>query len=129
MSTWINDATGQKLSFKAPATKVGGDEVVAQFPFVDSQVSIISENKASATIAATETILTLGTDDLSAACTLTLEQHLPVGAKMYVKFKCGGTKYDVTVKIGEDTEATITGVANKTNIAAFLWDGTHLLSI
>lgn len=129
MSTWINDATGQKLSFKAPATKVGGDEIVTQFPFVDSQALTISENKASATIAATETILTLGTENLSAACVLTVTPQLPIGAKLYVKFKCGGTKYDVTVKIGENTEATITGVANKTNLAAFLFDGTNLLSI
>lgn len=129
MSTWINDKTGQSGSFEMPSTKVGPDSVKAQFPFVDKQSLTIASNKASATIAATETILEIGSEALAADTTLTVDPKTPVGAKSYVKFICGGTKHDVVVKIGTTTEATITGVASKTNLATFLWDGSHLLTI
>jgi len=129
MSTWINDNTGETVGFHLPNTLVGDPEKEVQLPYLVSQSLTISSNKASATVAATENLLKVGSANLAAACTLTLTNKLPVGAKVYVVFKCGGTKYDVTVKDGEDTVATITGVASSTNLASFLWDGTSFLKI
>ena len=129
MSTWINDETGETVGFHLPSFLVGDPKKEVQLPYLVAQNLTISSNKASATVAATENLLKVGSANLAAACTLTLTNKLPVGAKVYVVFKCGGTKYDVTVKVGEDTVATITGVASSTNLASFLWDGTSFLKI
>lgn len=122
------NAQGGVYNFKAPKKGTGKKET--QFPYVDSQVLALESNKADAEVTHTVSILTLGSDNLAAAATLDLDlANAPVGACVYLIFKCGGTKYDVTVKSGESTLASVTGVANKTNMASFLWSGTELLAI
>lgn len=128
--TYINNNTGQSYNFVTPNKKIGTNDYFEEtFPCTDVQALTLSSNKADAKMNATTTILDLGSENLSAAATITLtETTAPVGSRLFVKFKCGGTKYDVSVKIG-DVTTTITGVANKQNLASFLWDGTSILAI
>ena len=80
----------------------------------------------------TTSLVTLGSSNLAAATTLTAtpDAKLPKGAIMYVKFQCGSTKYDVTVKkSSEDTGVTIVGVASSTVCKSVLWDGTNWIVV
>lgn len=119
---------GEGYNFKAPSTQSGNQTTEVQFPVFDVQSLTLSSNAASATLSHTETLIDLGSDNLAAAATVTVTNECPTGSKLYVKFKCGSTKYDVTISDGTNS-TVITGVASKTNFDALVFDGTNWLLV
>ncbi|MBQ1652669.1 MAG: hypothetical protein II575_02360 [Bacteroidales bacterium] len=129
----INKTNGASYSFKAPNIEEDtGKNVEVMFPTFDDIAVTLSSNAGSAAIKRTASIVKLGTENLAAATTLTAtpSDELPKGAIIYVLFKCGSTKYDVTVKKNAtDTGVTIVGVASSTVCKSVLWDGTNWIVV
>ena len=89
-------------------------------------------NAETVEVERTTTIVDLGSDNLSAAATLTLTpgDGLPAGAEVLVKWSNGSTKYDVTVKKDASTTVgTLVGVANTTVTKRLVWSGRAWLIV
>lgn len=129
----LNKENGASYSFKAPNIEEDtGKNVEVMFPTFDDIAVTLSSNAGSVAIKRTTSLVTLGSSNLAAATTLTAtpDAKLPKGAIVYVKFQCGSTKYDVTVKkSSEDTGVTIVGVASSTVCKSVLWDGTNWIVV
>ena len=68
----------------------------------------------------------------TAGLTLTLApeaSNLNVGAKVVVVWTSDGTARNVTVKVGEDTVATLSGTASTKVVKQLMWDGEGLLAL
>lgn len=126
---YLNETNGSSYNFVAPGIEEdAGKHIKTVFPTFDDKAVTLSSNAGSVAIKRTTSLVTLGSSNLAAATTLTAtpDAKLPKGAIMYVKFQCGSTKYDVTVKKNaEDTGVTIVGVASSTVCKSVLWDGTN----
>lgn len=125
---YLNKETNASYNFVAP--KISEDEnkkVEVVFPTSEKKDVTISDNAALVDIKRNVTIVDLGSDALAAAATVTLnpDSQLPVGAKAYVKWANGSTKYDVTVKKDSSTTCgTLVGVASTTVTKELMWTGT-----
>lgn len=126
---YLNKTNGSSYNFVAPNIEEdAGRHIQVVFPTFDDIAVTLSSNAGSADIKRTTSLVTLGSANLAAATTLTAtpDSKLPKGAIMYVKFQCGSTKYDVTVKKNaSDSGVTIVGVASSTVCKSLLWDGTN----
>lgn len=130
---YLNKETNASYGFVAP--KISEDEnkkVEEVFPTSEKKDVTLSSNAAEVTVKRTLTIVDLGNDNLAAGATLTLEpdSKLPMGAKVYVKWKNGSTKYDVTIK--QDSSTTVgtgVGVASTTVTKEVIWTGSSWLIV
>lgn len=130
---WINKSNGASYNFKAPAIiDDANSKNEVYFPTFESKSVTLSSNAGSATINRTETLLDLGASNLAAAATLTLtaDSNLPAGAKVRVKFPCGATKYDVTVKKdAADNGVVLIGIASTMVCKSVMWTGTAWIAL
>lgn len=126
---YLNKTNGSSYNFVAPSIEEdAGKHTKAVFPTFDDITVTLSNKEGSVAIKRTTSLVTLGSSNLDASITLTAtpDAKLPKGAIVYVKFQCGATKYDVTVKKNAtDTGVTIVGVASSTVCKSVLWDGTN----
>ncbi|MDD4395607.1 MAG: hypothetical protein PHQ33_06960 [Bacteroidales bacterium] len=102
------------------------------FPTFEAKSVTLSNKAGTAKIKRTETLVDLGSTNLDGATTLTLEadSNLPAGAKVRVKFPCGTTKYDVTVKKDStDTGVVLVGVTSTTVCKSVMWSGTAWIAL
>lgn len=118
---YIN-SQGGSFGFKAPK---GTDKKESQFPYFDAPAVTLSSNAADVELVHSETLIDLSASNLAANASLNLTVNAPVGAKLYVKAKSGGTAYNVVLKDadGSNTYATLSGTANTTKFFTLLWDG------
>lgn len=126
---WINKTNGASYNFVAPGIESDTEQrVEVIFPTYAAQSLTIASNKALANIERTHELITVGAAALEADCTLTATPavELPAGSVMVVRFSCGATKYDMTVKkSASDTGVKLTGVASSTVAKQLLWDGSN----
>ncbi len=120
--------TNASYNFKAPAISADADsKVEVVFPTSEKQTVA-----ASATIAVDVerviTVIDLGTLAAAAILNLTVGTDVPVGAILVVKAKSDATGRNIT--LGTKLEGdTITGIASKTKIASFIFDGSKFIQI
>ncbi len=130
---YLNKETNASYNFVAPNISEDENKKVEEvFPTSEKKDVTLSSNAAEVTVKRTITIIDLGSDNLAAAATLTLkpDSNLPIGAKVYVKWKNGGTKYDVTIK--QDSNTTVgtgVGVASTTVTKEVIWTGSSWLIV
>ena len=127
---FINKDNRSSYNFKAPA--IAGDADTSKeifFPTQKAASAVFTENALSYNVEHDVTVLTFATP-VAAASTLTLvAKDINVGARLICQFTFGGTKYDITVKTGEDTDATLAGVQSKTVGYELVWNGTKWIKI
>lgn len=96
------------------------------FPTPDTyyQSSLADSATVARTITKDNEIITL--DELGQGTTLnlTINADIEIGAEIFLKSSCGSTAYDITLGTGTDA-ATITGVANKTQLAILKYNGSQ----
>ena len=127
----INTENNASYNFKAPSIPEDGDKKTETvFPTAEVVNPTISSNKADVPVRRQKTIVKLGT--LSAATTLTLipePANLNVGAMVAVNWTSDGTARAITVKVGNDTVATLSGTASTKVTKQLMWDGEGFLSV
>lgn len=127
----INSNTGATYHMVAPNIEADANSVVnVVFPTVEAVEPNISNNKASVEVNRDRTIVKLGTR--SAALELTLvpkAENLNVGAIVAVNWTSDGTARNVTVKVGADTVATLSGTASTNVTKQLIWDGVGFLAL
>lgn len=127
----INSKKGATYHMEAPEIEADhGKTVKTVFPVYEAVTPTISSNKATVAVNRQTTIVKCGT--LSAGLTLTLApeaSNLNVGAKVVVVWTSDGTARNVTVKVGEDTVATLSGTASTKVVKQLMWDGEGLLAL
>lgn len=118
---YINNEGGS-FGFYAPK---GTGRKKSQFPLFDRPAVTLSSNAADVELVHTETLIDLSASNLAANATLNLDVKAPVGSKLYVKSKSGGTAYNVVLKDadGTNTYATLNGAQNTTKFYTLMWDG------
>lgn len=100
------------------------------FPTSEAVTPSISSNKATVKVRRQKTIVKLGS--LSAATELDLEpeaENLNVGAVVIVSWTSDGTARNITVKVGADTVATLSGTASTKVTKQLVWDGESFLAV
>ena len=127
----INTENNASYNLVAPSITEDADKKVeVVFPTAEAVEPEISSNKAEVPVRREKTIVKLGS--LSAATTLTLVPepvNLNVGAVVAVNWTSDSTARDITVKVGDDTVATLAGTASTTVTKLLLWDGEGFLAI
>lgn len=127
----INTENNASYNFVAPSIPEDGDKKTeVMFPTAEVVSPTISSNKADAPVRRQKTIVKLGT--LSAATTLTLipePANLNVGAMVAVNWTSDGTARAITVKVGTDTVATLSGTASTNVTKQLMWDGESFLAV
>lgn len=127
----INTENNASYNFKAPSIPEDGDKKTEMvFPTVEVVNPTISSNKADVPVRRQKTIVKLGT--LSAATTLNLAPepaNLNVGATVAVNWTSDGTARAITVKVGTDTVATLSGTASTKVTKQLMWDGESFLAV
>ena len=127
----INTENNASYNFVAPSIEEdAGKKVEVVFPTAEAVEPEISSNKAEVPVRREKTIIKLGS--LSAATTLTLapeSANLNVGAVVAVSWTSDSTARNITVKVGEDTVATLTGTASTNVTKQLVWDGEGFLAI
>ena len=127
----INTENNASYNYVAPSIPEDADKKVeVVFPTAEAVEPEISSNKAEVPVRREKTIVKLGS--LSAATTLTLvpePANLNVGAVVAVNWKSDSTARDITVKVGDDTVATLAGTASTTVTKQLLWDGEGFIAI
>lgn len=127
----INTENNASYNFMAPSIDDDADKKVeVVFPTAEAIEPAISSNKAEAPVRRQTTVVKLGT--LSAAATLTLAPepaNLNVGAEVIVNWTSDATARNVTVKVGEDTVATLAGTASTNVSKRLVWDGESFLAV
>lgn len=127
----INTENNASYNLVAPSITEDADKKVeVVFPTAEAVEPEISSNKAEVPVRREKTIVKLGS--LSAATTLTLvpePANLNVGAVVAVNWTSDSTARDITVKVGDDTVATLAGTASTTVTKLLLWDGEGFLAI
>lgn len=127
----INTENNASYNLVAPSITEDADKKVeVVFPTAEAVEPEISSNKAEVPVRREKTIVKLGS--LSAATTLTLTPepaNLNVGAVVAVNWTSDSTARDITVKVGDDTVATLAGTASTTVTKLLLWDGEGFLAI
>lgn len=127
----INTENNASYNFVAPSIPEDADKKTeVMFPTAEVVSPTISSNKADAPVRRQKTIVKLGT--LSAATTLTLipePANLNVGAMVAVNWTSDGTARAITVKVGTDTVATLSGTASTMVTKQLMWDGESFLAV
>jgi len=127
----INTENNASYNFVAPSIPEDADKKTeVMFPTAEVVSPTISSNKADAPVRRQKTIVKLGT--LSAATTLTLipePANLNVGAMVAVNWTSDGTSRAITVKVGTDTVATLSGTASTMVTKQLMWDGESFLAV
>ena len=127
----INTENNASYNFKAPSIPEDGDKKTETvFPTAEVVNPTISSNKADVPVRRQKTIVKLGT--ISAATTLTLipePANLNVGAMVAVNWTSDGTARAITVKVGTDTVATLSGTASTKVTKQLMWDGESFLAV
>lgn len=127
----INTENNASYNFEAPSIPEDADKKTeVMFPTAEVVSPTISSNKADAPVRRQKTIVKLGT--LSAATTLTLipePANLNVGAMVAVNWTSDGTARAITVKVGADTVATLSGTASTNVTKQLMWDGESFLAV
>ncbi len=127
----INTENNASYNFVAPSIPEDADKKTeVMFPTAEVVSPTISSNKADAPVRRQKTIVKLGT--LSAATTLNLAPepaNLNVGAMVAVNWTSDGTARAVTVKVGADTVATLSGTASTKVTKQLMWDGESFLAV
>lgn len=127
----INTENNASYNFVAPCIPEDADKKVeVVFPTAEAVEPEISSNKAEVPVRREKTIVKLGSR--SAATTLTLvpePANLNVGAVVAVNWTSDSTARDITVKVGDDTVATLAGTASTTVTKQLLWDGEGFIAI
>jgi archaellin len=124
---YTNNANGASYNFVAPNVPGDAGQVVKrQFPTFEKKTVTLSSNAGSVTIERTKTLVDISASNLAAATTLTATaKDIDEGSVVYVKFKCGGTAYNVTVKKdSDDTGVVLAGTASTTSCKSVMWDGS-----
>lgn len=128
---YINKDNNSSYGFEAP--DIPGDtskKVSVKFPTSEKVTPAITSNKASVDINRQETIIDLGS--VTAAQELTLvpaAANLNVGARVIVSWTSDTTARAVTVKVGSDTVATLSGVQSAKANKQLVWDGSSFLAL
>lgn len=127
----INTENNASYNFKAPSIEEDADKKVELvFPTSEVVSPTITANATSVPVHRQKTIVKLGT--LSAATTLTLipePANLNVGAMVAVNWTSDGTARAITVKVGADTVATLSGTASTKVTKQLMWDGEGFLAV
>lgn len=127
----INTENNASYNLVAPSIPEDADKKVeVVFPTAEAVEPEISSNKAEVPVRREKTIVKLGSR--SAATTLTLvpePANLNVGAVVAVNWTSDSTARDITVKVGDDTVATLAGTASTTVTKQLLWDGEGFIAI
>ena len=98
------------------------------FPTAEAVSVTLTANAASVAVRRDTTIVKLGT--LAAAATVTLvpePKNLNIGSKVMVNWTRDSTGRNVSVKVGNDTIATLTGTASTTVTKQLVWDGNTFI--
>lgn len=129
--TKINTERNASYNMVAPDIEDDADKKVeVVFPTSEVVSPTISSNAATAAVRRGKTIVKLGT--LSAAATLTLEpeaKNLNVGDIVAVNWTSDSTARAVTVKVGNDTVATLSGTQSAAVTKQLMWDGSTFLAL
>lgn len=127
----INKKHNSSYNFVAPDIEDDADKKVEPvFPTSEVVTPSISSNTATAPVRRQKTIINLGS--LSAATALTLApepKNLNIGAVVLVSWTSDGTARNITVKVGNDTVATLAGTASTKVTKQLVWDGETFLAI
>lgn len=127
----INTENNASYDLVAPSIPEDADKKVeVVFPTAEAVEPEIISDKAEVPVRREKTIVKLGSR--SAATTLTLvpePANLNVGALVAVNWTSDSTARDITVKVGDDTVATLAGTASTTVTKQLLWDGEGFLAI
>lgn len=127
----INMKNNASYNFMAPDIDDDADQKVEViFPTSEAVTPSISSNKAAVKVRRQKTIVKLGS--LSAATELDLEPeaaNLNVGAVVIVSWTSDGTARNITVKVGTDTVATLSGTASTKVTKQLVWDGESFLAV
>lgn len=100
------------------------------FPTAEAVSVTLTANAASVAVRRETTIVKLGT--LAAAATVTLvpePKNLNIGSKVMVNWTSDSTGRNVSVKVGNDTIATLTGTASTTVTKQLVWDGNAFMAL
>lgn len=127
----INKKHNSSYNFVAPDIEDDADRKIEPlFPTSEVVTPAVVSNEATVKIRRQHTIIKLGT--LSAATTLTFQpeaKNLNIGAMVMVSWTSDGTTRNITVKIGNDTVATLAGTASTKVNKQLVWDGESFLAI
>lgn len=127
----INKENNASYNFKAPSIPEDAEKKTeVMFPTAEVVNPTISSNNADVPVRRQKTIVKLGT--LSAATTLALipePANLNVGAMVAVNWTSDGTARAITVKVGTDTVATLSGTASTMVTKQLVWDGEEFLAV
>lgn len=127
----INTENNASYNLVAPSIpEDAGKKVEVVFPTAEAVEPEIISDKADVPVRREKTIVKCG--DLTAGLALTLvpePANLNVGAVVAVNWTSDSTARDITVKVGDDTVATLAGTASTTVTKQLLWDGEGFLAI
>ena len=127
----INSKNGAAYHMEAPDIDSDqGKAVKVKFPTSEAVSPTVTSNAASVAVNREKTIVKLGTRTAAATLTLVPEaDNLNVGAVVAVNWTSDGTARNITVKVGENTVATLSGTASTNVTKQLMWDGEGFLAI
>lgn len=127
----INSKNGAAYHMEAPEIDSDqGKAVKVKFPTSEAVSPTVTSNAASVAVNREKTIVKLGTRTAAATLTLVPEaDNLNVGAVVAVNWTSDGTARNITVKVGENTVATLSGTASTNVTKQLMWDGEGFLAI
>lgn len=125
----INKENNASYGMVAPYIEDDADKKTEMvFPTAEAVSVTLTANAASVAVRRDTTIVKLGT--LAAAATVTLvpePKNLNIGSKVMVNWTSDSTGRNVSVKVGNDTIATLTGTASTTVTKQLVWDGNTFI--
>ena len=125
----INKTNNASYGMVAPDIEDDADKKTEMvFPTAEAVSVALTANAASVAVRRDTTIVKLGT--LAAAATVTLvpePKNLNIGSKVMVNWTSDSTGRNVSVKVGNDTIATLTGTASTTVTKQLVWDGNTFI--
>jgi hypothetical protein len=122
--TQLNLANNASYNFKAPTIAEHANKVIeVTFPTaknlaVTPAASVELEIENQATLAAFAEL------DANVTLDAVMAAHVQVGSVLRVKAPCGATPYNITFGTGFANAPVLVGVASRTQIATFLFNGT-----
>lgn len=124
--SYYNKDNNAMYNYVAPSIEADEDAVIElTFPTRRIGASAFTSDALTLEVNDDLTIRTFATE-VAAGATLTITpaSHLNVGARCILQFTFGSTKYDITVKTGNTTDAVLVGVVSKTVTYELVWSGT-----
>lgn len=127
----INSKKGATYHMEAPEVNADqGKTVKTVFPVFEKVTPTISSNKATVAVNRQITIVKCGTLSAGLALTLVPEAaNLNVGSIVAVDWTSDTTARDITVKVGNDTVATLAGTASTHCTKQLMWDSEGFLAL